>query len=105
LASSTVDFEQQRLPGKRSQHKPTQVFGKRIDGRGSHIIASNNPPLSAPRLDFEQRQLGDEPINVSSVVPASNVDSVPIVLTGTQKLPEQEQTNTSPVLNGLLIPR
>jgi len=101
LASSTVDFEQQRLPGKRRQHKPTQVFGKRIGGRSSHVIASNNPALSAPRL-FPSGVL---PINVSSGIPAANVDSVPIALTGTQKLPEQEQTNTSPVLNGLLIPR
>jgi hypothetical protein len=96
LASAKVGVKQQRLPHKR-KHKPTQFFGTRIGGRGSHIIASSNPTLTAPRLILEQRQYGNEllfptgvlPIKESFGAPAANVDPIPIDLTGTQNsLPE-----------------
>jgi hypothetical protein len=49
LASATVGFEQQPSAHKR-RHKPTQYFGTRVGGRGSHIISSSNPTLMKHRL-------------------------------------------------------
>ena len=41
LASGTVGVQQQSLSHKR-KHKPTDFFGSRIGGHGTHVIASSN---------------------------------------------------------------
>ena len=95
LALATVGVVQQRLPNKRKLN-PTQFFGTRIVGRGSHIIASSNPTLAATSLITEQQLL----IKESSGTPNSNENLIPIDLTRMQNcVSKQEQVDSNVVLN------
>ena len=109
MALATVGVVQQRLPNKRKLN-PTQFYGTRIVGRGSHIIASSNPTLAATNLILEQQQqqhdnellfrTGVLLIKESSGTPNSNENSIPIDLTRMQNcVSEQEQVDSGHVLN------